>query len=111
MEAHASEEHFTSVLVLGELRRGIESKRRSDPDGAAALDAWASRREADFASRILPIDAVVADRWGRLNVPDPLPAVDGLLAATALVHDLGVVTRNVRDFARAGVRVADPFNG
>ena len=108
-EAHVDEEHFTSVLVMGEIRRGIESKRRRDPEGAAALDAWASRLEADFASRILAIDAVVADRWGRMNVPDPLPAVDGLLAATALVHDLSVVSRNVRDFARAGVRVVDPF--
>jgi predicted nucleic acid-binding protein len=108
-EAHVGEEHFTSVLVMGEIRRGIESKRRRDPEGAGALDAWASRLEADFASRILPIDAVVAERWGRLNVPDPLPAVDGLLAATALVHDLSVVSRNVRDFARAGVRVLDPF--
>lgn len=111
MRAHSSDEHFMSVLVLGEIRRGIESKRRRDPEGAAALDTWASRLEAAFASRILPVDAVVADRWGRLNVPDPLPAVDGLLAATALVYDLGLVTRNVRDFARAGVRVADPFNG
>ena len=101
-KAHSGEEHFTSVLVLGEIRRGVESKRRRDPEGAAALDAWASRLETDFASRILPIDAMVADRCGRLNVPDPLPAVDGLLAATALVHDLGVVTRNVRDFARRG---------
>lgn len=107
--AHSNEEHFTSVLVLGEIRRGIESKRRRDPEGGAALDAWASRLEADFGSRILQIDFVVADRWGRLDVPDPLPAVDGLLAATALVHDLVVVTRNVRDFERAGVRVADPF--
>ena len=103
------EEHFTSVLVVGQIRRGIESKRRRDPEGAAALDACGSRLEADFASRILAIDAVVADRWGRMNVPDPLPAVDGLLAATALVHDLSVVSRNVRDFARAGVRVVDPF--
>jgi predicted nucleic acid-binding protein len=109
LEAHVGEEHFTSVLVMGEIRRGIESKRRRDPEGAGALDAWASRLEADFASRILPIDAVVAERWGRLNVPDPLRAVDGLLAATALVHDLSVVSRNVRDFARAGVRGVDPF--
>ena len=110
-EAHVGDEHFTSVLVMGEIRRGIESKRRRDPEGAAALDSWASRIEADFASRILPIDAAVADRWGRLNVPDPLPAVDGLLAATALVHDLSVVSRHVRDIARAGVRVVDPFEG
>ena len=55
------------------------------------------------------MDSRVADRWGRLNVPDPLPAVDGLLAATALVHDLTVVTRNARDFVRAGVPVVNPF--
>ncbi len=108
-EAHAHDEHFISVLVLGEVRRGIESKRGRDPGSAAILDAWARRLEIDFATRILPVDRAVAERWGRLNVPDPLPAVDGLLAATALVHDLVLVTRNVRDVARTGVRVVDPF--
>ena len=62
----------------------------------------------DTADRILPIDAAVADRWGALNVPDPVPTVDGLLAATALVHDLVLVTRNVRDVAGTGVRLLDP---
>jgi predicted nucleic acid-binding protein len=57
----------------------------------------------------LPIDAKVADTWGRLNVPDPVAAVDGLLAATAIVHDLVLVTRNVADVARTGVRLLDPF--
>jgi len=108
-EARAGDEFFTSVLVLGEIRRGIELKRRRDPDGASALDAWASRLETDFASRVLPIDARVADRWGRLNVPDPVSAVDGLLAATALVYDLALVTRNVRHVGRTGVRIVDPF--
>ena len=108
-EAHQEDKHYTSVLVLGEVRRGIESKRRRDPESAAALDAWASRLEIDFASRILPVDATVADRWGRLNVPNPIAAVDGLLSATALVHDLTLVTRNVRDVARTGVRVLNPF--
>lgn len=60
---------------------------------------------------MLPIDATIADRWGALNVPDPLPAVDGLLAATALIHDLTLVTRNVRDVSRTGVRVLNPFEG
>lgn len=106
---HAEEEHFTSVLVIGEIRRGIELKRRRDPDSAAHLEAWLGRLELDFASRILPVDLVVAQRWGRLSVPDPLPAVDGLIAATALVHDLTVVSRNVRDLARTGVAVVDPF--
>lgn len=99
---------FTSVLVLGEIRRGIESIRRRDEPSALALDQWLARLIADFGDRVLPIDADVADRWGALNVPDPIPTVDGLLAATALVHDLFLVTRNVRDVARTGVKVLDP---
>ncbi len=110
-EAHPDDEHFISVLVLGEVRCGIESKRRRDPKAAAVLDAWLARIEMEFATRILPVDAAVADRWGRLNVPDPIAAVDGLLAATALVHDLVLVTRNVADVARTGVRVLNPFVG
>ena len=108
-DAHAADHHFISALVLGELRRGVELKRRRDPDSAAALDTWLSRLERDFDSRILVVDAAVSDRWGRLKVLDLLPAVDGLLAATALVHDLVLVTRNVRDFVRTGVTVLDPF--
>jgi toxin FitB len=59
----------------------------------------------------LAIDIQVAEHWGRLNVPDPVPTVDGLLAATALVHDLVLVTRNVRDVARTGAQVLDPTSG
>lgn len=61
-----------------------------------------------FGDRILPIDTATADRWGRLNVRDAIPTVDGLLAATALVHDLTLVTRNTRDVERTGVRLLDP---
>lgn len=107
--AEASEDElFTSVLVLGEIRRGIESIRRRDTPSALALEQWLDRLTADFGERVLPIDARVADRWGRLNVPDQVPTVDGLLAATALVHDLVLVTRNIRDVANTGVRVLDP---
>jgi toxin FitB len=101
-------ELFTSVLVLGEIRRGIESIRRRDAPSALALEQWLARLASDFADRVLPVDAHVADRWGGLNVPDPIPTVDGLLAATALVHDLVLVTRNVRDVERTGVRLWDP---
>ena len=101
-------ELFTSVLVLGEIRRGIESIRRRDAPSALALEQWLNRLASDFAERALPVDARVADRWGSLNVPDPIPTVDGLLAATALVHDLVLVTRNVRDVERTGVRILDP---
>lgn len=100
---------FTSVLVLGEARRGVESIRRRDAIAAQALDQWLLRLRETFADRVLPIDEDIADRWGAMNVPDPIPAVDGLLAATALVHDLTVVTRNVRDMERTGARLFDPF--
>ena len=100
---------FTSVLVLGEIRRGIESIRRRDTTGALALEGWLVRMALGFGDRVLPVDARVADRWGALNVPDPIPTVDGLLAATALVHDLTLVTRNIGDVARTDVRVFDPM--
>lgn len=107
--AQAREEDlFTSVLVLGELRRGIESIRRRDVPSALALEQWLTRLTASFSDRVLPIDARVADLWGSLNVPNPLPTVDGLLAATALSHDLVLVTRNVRDLADSGARLLDP---
>ena len=101
---------YTSVLVLGEIRRGVESIRRRDAAGAAALDQWLARMNESFGDRIVAIDAAVADRWGLLNVPDRVPTVDGLLAATALVHDLTVLTRNVRDFTRTGAKVENPFS-
>jgi len=105
------EDVFTSVLVLGEVRRGIESIRRRDEPSALALEQWLARLISDFSGRILAIDAAVSDRWGVLNVPDPVPTVDGLLAATALVHDLILVTRNTRDVAKTGVRFLDPTAG
>ena len=104
-------ELFTSVLVLGEVRRGIEQVRRRDSSAALALEQWLLRLTETFTGRILLVDAEVADRWGSLNVPDPVPTVDGLLAATALVKDLTLVTRNLRDVLRTGVRAMDPFRG
>ncbi len=109
MESVEEESLFTSVLVLGELRRGTERLRRRDKVAAAALDQWYSRFLEGFSDRVLDVDAAVAERWGALNVPDPLPAVDGLLAATALVHGLTLVSRNLRDVERSGARVLNPF--
>ena len=108
-DAAVEDELFTSVLVVGELRRGIESIRRRDEAAAAVLESWLNRLVESFADRVLAVDTAVADRWGRLNVPDPVPTVDGLLAATALVHDLTLVTRNTRDVGRTGVRLLDPW--
>jgi predicted nucleic acid-binding protein len=102
------DELYTSALVIGEIRRGIENVRRRDPTGGQALEQWLARITTQFGDRILPVDTPIAERWGVLNVPDPLPTVDGLLAATALVHDLVLVTRNTRDVLRTGARVLDP---
>lgn len=102
-------ELFLSVLVLGEVRQGVERIRRRDPLQAAAFDAWLSRLAAEYADRLVPVTAAVAEEWGRMNVPDPLPAVDSLLAATAKVHGMTLVTRNVADVAATGVALLDPF--
>lgn len=99
-----------SVLTLGEIRRGVENVRRRDAPAARSLDRWLRRLVADHADRILPVDHAVAEEWGRLNVPDPLPVIDGLLAATAKVHGLTLATRNVRDVARTGIRLVNPFD-
>lgn len=104
------DELFLSVLIVGEIRKGIELVRRRDVGQAEDLDAWLGRIADDYADRVLPITGEIAETWGRLNVPDPLPVVDGLLAATALVHRLTVVTRNVADIAKAGVAVVNPFD-
>jgi predicted nucleic acid-binding protein len=104
------EDKYLSVLTLGEVRRGIDSIRRRDEPSALALEQWLSRLRESFSGRILKIDEAIADRWGALDVPDRLPVVDGLLAATALVHGLTLVTRNVRDIERTGVPLLDPFS-
>ena len=71
---------------------------------------WLSALQQSFADRLVPITADVCEEWGRLNVPDPLPVVDGLLAATASRWDWTLVTRNVKDLARTGVRLLNPFD-
>ena len=103
------DELYLSVLVTGEIRRGIESIRRRDSTAAGSLERWLRELETSFEERILPVDAAVADRWGRLMAARPLPAIDGLLAATALVHGLTLATRNVRDVAPSGVSAVNPF--
>lgn len=106
----AAEDLYVSVLTLGEIRRGIERIRlRGDHVQAHSLDGWLIRLESAYAARILPVDARIADLWGRLQVPDPLPVVDALLAATAIVHGLTLVTRNVSDIRRTPARIWDPF--
>jgi toxin FitB len=105
----ANEEIFLSALTLGEIRRGIESIRRRDGKSAATLESWLGRVADQHADRVLPVDRSIADEWGRMNVPDPLPVVDGLLAATARVLGLTLATRNTADIARTGVSYINPF--
>jgi len=100
-----------SALVLGEIRKGIERVRFRDAAKAWVLEAWLEQVEAAFEGRILGIDTAVADRWGRMSAIRSVPVVDSLLAATALVHGLTLVTRNDQDVAGLGVTVLNPFHG
>ena len=103
---------YLSVLTLGEIRKGIEAL--GDPPRRLALLDWLETElPAFFSGRILPIDAAVADRWGRMvaAVGRPLPAIDSLLAATAAHHGFILVTRNLRDVHGLGVQVLDPWVG
>ena len=107
----ADEEIFLSVLTIGEIRRGVENVRRRDSDSAAVLDSWLARLSETHRDRILPVDRPIAEEWGRMNVPDPLPVVDGLLAATARILGLTMVTRNTADVESTGIELFDPFAG
>lgn len=100
---------FLSALVIGEIRQGIERLDRRDPKQAGVLEQWLRQLVTVYADRVVPVTVDVADIWGRLNVPDPLPVVEGLLAATALSRGWTLVTRNGTDVAPTGVRVLDPF--
>ncbi|MBB5808543.1 putative nucleic acid-binding protein [Saccharothrix ecbatanensis] len=104
-------ELFLSVLVVGEIRQGVERLARRDPAQAETFERWLAQLADAYGDRMVPVTAEVAQVWGRLNVPDPLPVVDGLLAATALVHGWTLVTRNVGDVASSGARLLNPFTG
>lgn len=110
LESVESGHLFMSVLVLGELRHGLALKRRKDPSAAARLAAWIDQVETLYRARILRVDRRVVRLWAELGVPDPVPPIDGLLAATALLHDLTLVTRNTGDVLRTGVRLLNPFD-
>ena len=103
----APEDIFLSVLTIGEIRKGVESVRRRDSRSASTLEAWLLRLISHYRDQILAIELDIVEEWGWMSVPDPLPVVDGLLAATAKVRGLTLVTRNIADIARTGV---DSFN-
>ncbi len=101
---------FISSLSIGEIRRGIElARRRGDLPQADVLESWLETVRAQFSSRVLPVDDSVADIWGRLSATRPIPVIDGLLAATTIVHNLVLVTRNVADVDGSGATILNPF--
>lgn len=102
---------FLSVLTIGEIRRGILLVGGADPAKAQALDRWLRRTVETWGSRILPVDQRVGELWAELMVPRPRPVIDALLGATALRHDLTLVTRNTADLDGSGVSVLNPFRG
>lgn len=101
---------YLSVITLGEIMRGIALKQKTDPRTAVHLEEWLRRIQLDHKDRILPITDRIAVEWGRISALRPRGDADGLIAATAVVHDLIVVTRNVADFDDTGVSLIDPWN-
>ena len=105
----SDEDLFLSTLVLGEIRKGVELARPRDVGKAVALERWLRVVETAFEGRVLAIDNSVSDQWGRMSAIRPIPVIDGLLAATALVNGLTLVTRNDHDVAGLGATVLNPF--
>jgi len=110
MQARPRQSLYLSVLSLGEIRKGIEGI--ADPAFRQTLTDWLNVELPNyFLGRVLGIDAAISDRWGRVQARAgrSLPVIDGLLAATALQHDLTLVTRNVKDFEGLGVQTVNPW--
>jgi hypothetical protein len=100
---------YVSALSIGELCKGVQIKRQSDPTMADRLQLWVDAMEQNFSDSILPISMDIAKVWGQLSADRSRPVIDTLLAATAIVHDLVLVTRNVKDFQGVPVITFDPF--
>ena len=105
----SSEQLFISVLVVGELRKGIEQIQRRDAIAASHLTIWLAQVTENFDGRILTVDRFIAEEWGKMSSLRPLPVIDGLLAATAKVQKLTLVTRNVKDIQHLEVKWLNPF--
>jgi len=103
------EDLYLSVLVVGEIERGIERIRKRDPKSATRLRRWLSSLVTRFDDRILQVTLPTARTWGKLGAPNPIPTVDGLLAATAHVHGLVLATRNVTDIESLDIEWVNPF--
>jgi toxin FitB len=109
VEAADASRLFISALTLGELRKGVAARRRTDPIAAERLANWVDGIETMFSERVLPVDATAARIWGELSAGRSLPVIDTLIAATAIAFDLTLVTRNAGDFTATGVPLVDPW--
>ena len=105
----AEDQLYLSALVIGEIRKGVELARVRDLQKATVLERWLGEVTSSFADRILPVSTDVAEEWGRMNAIRPVPVIDALLAATAKVNGLTLVTRNEADVAGLGAEVLNPF--
>lgn len=101
---------FISIMTLGELRRGAALKRRSDLDASRRVERWIDSLERTYVTRVLDVSGPIARKWGELSSDRTRPIVDTLLAATAITHDLTLVTRNTKDFADTGVPLLNPWH-
>ena len=101
---------WLSALVLGEIRKGLELVRDRDEFKAEALEKWLDEVISSFGDRVIPIDTAIAEEWGRMTAIRSVSVIDTLLAATAKVHGLTFVTRNVADVAELNVDVLNPFD-
>jgi toxin FitB len=109
LRAARSDTLFLSAITIGEVMKGVMMKLRTDPSAATILRRWLDELRFVYSARILPVDDAVATAWGRLMAQRPRPAIDTLILATAQVNNKIIVTRNVADFADAGVEVVDPW--
>lgn len=110
LKSQANDGTFLSALTIGEIEAGIERQRSQNAEFAAELTQWLALIELQFAHCILPVTPAIAKLWGRLCVQTGNKGIDNLIAATALCHNLTVVTRNLKHFEPTGVRVFDPFS-
>jgi predicted nucleic acid-binding protein len=105
------DEIYLSVLALGEMRRGVEKKRKHDPITARVYEKWLNEVVLTYGRRILPVTAEISEIWGALGASEQISPIDAIIAATAVRYNLTVATRNERDFQRVGVDYYNPFTG
>jgi hypothetical protein len=106
----AGEECYISVLTIGEIVNGIKRLEPKDMNSAKNIQTWLDRVTIDFSDRILPITAKISTVWGEMTPKMPMPVVDSLLASTAIIHNLTLVTRNIKDVESSGAKLLNPFN-